>query len=483
MEVTTTVPDVLSAPSDTRDAPHDTYDVVVVGGGPAGTRAAIRAAELGARTALLEASRTGGTCVNTGCVPTRVLAKTARLVREVRTAAEYGIAVPQQSVDWSTTVARVRATVERVQAAKADPRRLADVGVDLVLEGAARFVDPHTLELAGTGRRVRGETVVLCVGGRSRRLPIPGAELATYPETVLDLPALPRRLAVVGAGNTGAQLVTVFRALGSEVQLLDLAPRVLPTADADVSAAVRTAFEEQGVRVDTGIDTVRSLHRRDDGAIDLTWAQGGTDRVEAFDAVVMSVGWPAALDGLGLDAAGIEVSRGAVEVDEHLRTSVPHVFAAGDANGQAMLVQAAHAEAEAAATNAVLGATRRTPHLLLPSGGFTDPDYAGVGLTEDEARARDPHCLVVTVPLAEVERAVIDDRTRGFLKLIADRRRDVLLGAHAVGEEAVEVVQAVTTAMAAGVKVATLADVEFAYPTYSAVIGEAARRLMRTALP
>jgi glutathione reductase (NADPH) len=428
---------------------------------------------------VLEARRTGGTCVNTGCVPTRVLAKTARLVREVRTAAAYGIAVPEQSVDWPATVARVRATVERVQEAKADPRRLADLGVDLVLEGRARFLDPHVLELEASGRRVRAQSVVLCVGGRSRRLPLPGAELATYPETVLDLPAVPRRLAVVGAGNTGAQLVTVFRSLGSEVLLLDLAPRVLPTSDADVARAVQEAFEEQGVRVRTGIDGVDGLARRDDGGLDLTWREDGQQRAEAFDAVVLSVGWPAALDGLGLDAAGVRTHRSGIPVDDYLRTNVPHVFAAGDANGQAMLVQAAHAEAEAAAQNAVLGPTRRAPHQLLPTGGFTDPDYAGVGLTEHQARERDPQCLVATVPFAAMERPIIDDRTRGFLKLVADRRRELLLGAHAVGEEAVEIVQAVTTAMAAGVDVATLARVEFAYPTYSAVIGEAARRLMR----
>lgn len=453
------------------------YDILVIGAGPAGTSAALRAAELGARVALVEARRTGGTCVNTGCVPTRVLAKTARLMREVRAADAYGITVTGQRIDWPTTVARVRAIVERVQETKAEPHRLAEAGVDLVLEGRARFVGPHEVELEGSGRRLRADAVILCVGGHSRPLPVPGAELATLPEHVLELPAIPRRLAIIGAGNTGAQLVTVFNAFGSAVTLLEVAPRILVQADAAVSADVTRAFVEQGVRVATSVEDVVSLSRSDEGIV-LTWRVDGQEQRTTHDAVVMSTGWPASVEGLGLDAAGLSVERGHIRVDEYLRTDVGHIFAAGDANGQAMLVQAAHVEAEAAARNAVLGATRRTPHHLLPSGGFTDPDYAGVGLTEDEARARDRDCIVAHVAYETLERPIIDDRTRGFLKLIADRRRDLLLGAHAVGENAVEVIQAVTTAMAAGVDVATLAKVEFAYPTYSAAIGVAARRLL-----
>lgn len=455
------------------------YEVLVVGAGPAGTAAAVRAAELGAHVGVVEARRTGGTCVNTGCVPTRVLAKAARLMREVRSAGDYGITVTGQQVDWSTTVSRVQERIERVQAAKDDPNRLARLGVDVILEGTARFVDPHTMVLA-SGRRLSADAVILCVGGRSQRLPVPGAELAVVPEDVLDLPAVPDRLAIIGAGNTGAQLTTVFNAFGSKVTLLEMAPRILGQNDAAVSEVVQKAFARSGVRVRTGIGGVTALDDAGPGTVGLTWSEDGTEQREEFDAVIMCTGWPAAVDGLDLAAAGVRTEGPAVPVDEYLRTNVPHIYAAGDANQEAMLVQAAHEEAEAAAVNAVVGATRQSRHHLLPSGGFTDPDYAGVGLTESQARERDPRVVVAHVPYAELERPIIDDREVGFLKLIADGRRDLLLGAHATGEQAVEVIQAVTTAMAAGVDVATLARVEFAYPTYSAIIGVAARRLLRT---
>ena len=461
---------------DPNDGPQH-YDIVVIGAGPAGTSAAIRAAELGARVAVVEASRTGGTCVNTGCVPTRVLAKTARLVREVRLAHEYGIAIGAPEVQWATTVTRVHETVDKVRALKDEASRFAASGVELILEGRARFLDANTLTLT-SGRCITADSVIIAVGGHSRRLPILGAELAVVPEHVLDLPSLPRRVAIIGAGNTGAQLVTVFNAFGSAVTLLDVAPRILATSDSDISVAVSTAFAEQGDSVHTGLEGVESLVAAEDGSITLTWRSGGNPVSGDFDAVIMATGWPADVDDLGLVNAGITTVRSAIPVDQYFRSSVPHIFAVGDANGTDMLVQAAHFEGEAAAENAVLDANRRTPHHLLPAGGFTDPDYAGVGLTEEQARERDPHCLVVTVPYTQLDRAVIDDRSRGFLKLISDRRRELILGAHAVGENAIEVVQSVTTAMAAGIDVSTLAGVKFAYPTYSAVIGLAARALL-----
>lgn len=460
----------------------DTYDIAVIGAGPAGTAAALRAAELGASVVVLEAGRVGGTCVNTGCVPTRVLAKAARLMRETRSADDYGIVVNEPRIDWAAVVNRVHERVDAVRSIKREAERFAAAGVDLVHEGRARFADDHTLVL-DSGRRIRAESILVCVGGHSRRLPIPGADLATVPEDVLSLTALPRRVAVIGAGNTGAQLVTVFRSFGSEVTLLDVAPRVLMASDARISEVIASSFRANGVDVHTGIDTVESLEQSSDGAVTLAWRAGGGTRTTEVDVVIMATGWPADVDDLGLENAGVEVVRSAIPVDRYFRTMVPHILAVGDANGRDMLVQAAQFEGEAAAENAVLGANRRTPHHLLPAGGFTDPDYAGVGLTEEQASDRDPSCVVATVRFADLDRAVIDDRENGFLMLIADRRRELVLGAHAVGENAVEVIQSVTTAMAAGIDVATLAGVRFAYPTYSAVIGNAARALLRADSP
>lgn len=455
----------------------DHFDVVVIGAGPAGAAAALRAAELGASVAVCEADRLGGTCVNTGCVPTRVLAKTARLMREIRTADAYGISVTERPIDWPATVARVRETVERVRSMKREATRFADAGVHLILEGRARFVDAFTLRL-DTGRTISADAILVCVGGHSRRLPVPGAELAVVPEHVLDLPRVPGRLAVIGGGNTGAQLVTVFNSFGSAVTLLDVADRVLATSDESVSHAVAEAFIEQGVTVRLGIEGVVGLVRAADGSITLTWRENGQDVSGSFDEVIMATGWPADVDDLGLESAGVVTNRSSIPVDAYFRSSVPHIFAVGDSNGRDMLVQAAQSEGEAAAENAVLDANRRTPHQVLPAGGFTDPDYAGVGLTEAVARRRDELCVVAMVPFSRLDRAVIDDRERGFLKLITDRRRELILGAHAVGENAVEVIQSVTTAMAAGIDVARLANVRFAYPTYSAVIGIAARDLL-----
>lgn len=240
-----------------------------------------------------------------------------------------------------------------------------------------------------------------------------------------------------------------------------------------------------GVDVRTGIGGIGGIQALDNGLrrVVLTGPAGEIEEHVDAELVVVCAGWPARLDGLGLAAAGVRATRTRIPVDSCQRTNVAHIFVAGDADGDAQLVQAGEASGIVAATNAVVGARTGsymlTDHSVLPAGGFTDPDYGQVGLTEEQAVAAYPGALIATVPYAKVDRAVIDLRTTGFLKLVSTADNGRLLGAHAVGEEALEVIQAVAVAMVAGADVATIASMEFAYPTYTSIIGLAAAALLR----
>ena len=234
------------------------FEVVVVGGGPAGVTAALRARELGATVALVERGRLGGTCTNDGCVPTRVLAKAARLVRDAEQFADYGLEGAPPQVDFARLLERTRQIVDQVQGKKQLRARLEAAGVSVFdRAGAARFVDAHTLALeGGAGTTVRGEKLILCPGGRARRLAVPGGERALTHSDVWALRALPASVAVVGAAATGCQLASVFAAFGARVQLLDAAPRILGAEDELVSRGVAAAFARRGIVVVAGIDRV-----------------------------------------------------------------------------------------------------------------------------------------------------------------------------------------------------------------------------------
>jgi dihydrolipoamide dehydrogenase len=355
---------------------------------------------------------------------------------------------------------------------------LREAGVEVFAgAGPARFVDPHMVTL-DDARRLRGEQFILCPGGHARRLPFPGAEHALTHSDVWALRELPPSVAVVGAAATGCQLASIFAALGAQVTLLEMAPRIVPGEDELVSETLDRAFRERGVAVLTGLGGVTRIDRLDDGELRLGYIQEASERTLDTAAVVLAVGWAGNVETLDLPAAGVASERGFIKVDDFYRTSVPHIFAAGDITGRVMLVQSASHEARAAAENAVLGPGQRQAHELVPHGGFTDPEYASIGLTEAQARAAHD-VAVATVAYAEIDRAVIDGRAEGFCKLIVARDTHRLLGAHVVGEQAVEIVHVVAAGMASDMWVEQLAELEIAYPTYTAVLGLAARRLLR----
>jgi pyruvate/2-oxoglutarate dehydrogenase complex dihydrolipoamide dehydrogenase (E3) component len=453
-------------------------NVVVLGGGPAGVTAALRARELGANVTLVERGRMGGTCTNDGCVPTRVLARAARFVRNARQFEDYGVSMTGvPSVVFGDVIKRTQQVVYQIHEKKQLLDHLRQVNVTTHSEvGGARFISPNAVQCE-SGTVVEGERFIICVGGSARRLPFPGAEYALTHSDVWMLDKLPRSASIIGSGATGCQLASILNAFGCDVTLLDIAPRILITEDALVAETVAGEFRERGIQIITGIEAVERIER-ENGAQHLVYKhQGGSHWIDA-EAVILSVGWPGNVDSLNLDAAGVAAERSYIKVNDHLQTTAPHIFAAGDVTGRIMLVQTANYQARVAAENAVLGAQRLAEERLVPHGGFTDPEYGGVGLTEEQAKQKH-NIAVAVVPYSDLDRAVIDGQTTGFCKLVVDRQTQQVVGAHVVGEQALEVVQMVATGMAGKLRIDQYADLELAYPTFASIVGLAARQLAR----
>jgi pyruvate/2-oxoglutarate dehydrogenase complex dihydrolipoamide dehydrogenase (E3) component len=448
-------------------------DVCVIGAGPAGVFAALRAGQLGARTTLVARDAVGGMAATDGPVPVRALAQAARLHREARHLHRYGIEVGDTALDYRRLLTRVREVVADVAEHSVLRTDLQDAGV-LLREhaGTARFVDPHTIE-AEQGIRVNADKIILCAGGTNRALPVPGAELVGSHRDAWRLTTVPESLLVIGAGATGVQVASVFAELGSRVMLFEAGRRILATEDEDVSRTMAASFRAAGIEVREDFGRIRGFEKAPAGVRMVFAKEDVVDSVEATLAVA-AIGWLADTAGLNLTAAGIAITdRGYVQVDEQLRTSAPHVFAAGDITGRLMLVPHAVQDGYLAATNAVQdrGATFRPP--ATPIGSFTDPEYAQVGPTEAQAR-RDHDVVVATVPFAVIPRPIIDGRPDGFCKLIVHRGTHHMLGCHVVGERAVEIAQVAAVAIAAAMPVEQMLRIPLSFPTYTNVLGRAA---------
>ena len=342
--------------------------------------------------------------------------------------------------------------------------------------GPVGFVDPHTLA-AGGARTWAADRFILAVGGHAGRLPIPGADLALTYEDIPSLDRLPRRVAVVGGADTGCQIASIFDDFGAIVSLFEAGPVLIPAADASVSAELSRAFRAQDMNVHT--DTLVEALSVDGDAIRVEYRSGTAPAHMIADAVFFAVGWPANLSHLALAAAGVHATAAAIPVDDYLRTNVEHIYAAGDVNGRSMVVQTARMEGRIAATNAILGATRRASYDVVPSGSFTDPEYGRVGLTE--AQAAQQHDVIVGIArYDDLLRPVADGRPDGFCKLIADRQTHTILGAHVLGEYSAETVQTVAACMAAGLTIEQVAELQLAFPTFTEAVCMAAQKICRS---
>jgi pyruvate/2-oxoglutarate dehydrogenase complex dihydrolipoamide dehydrogenase (E3) component len=450
--------------------------LLVIGGGPAGTSAALQAAELGADVTLLEAEQVGGTSLNRGPAPVRTLARAARLARDWSSWDQFGLRGPRPTLDLDAVLANSSRVAHYAHDKKDIAGLMRGLGIDLIERlGPVRFTDPHTIR-ADDGRSWRGERIIVAVGGHAAPLPVPGGHLALSYDDLRSIKTLPDEVMVVGGADTGCQIASIFDDFGVTVRILEFGPTLLSFADPDVSAALRAAFEARRMQISTGT-RVTELEADGDRIV-VHFTRDGEDGQVAVGAVFAAVGWPANLDDLDLDAAGVTRDRMAIPVDDFLRTNVEDVFAVGDANGRAKLVQMARLEGRVAAWNAVDGPSRRPGYEVVPSGSFTDPEYGAVGLTEPQA-ARDHDLAVGIARYDDLLRPVADGHAEGFCKLIADRSSHRVLGAHVLGEYSAETVQVVATAMSGGMTVEQLAEMQFAFPTFTEAVSMAAQKACR----
>jgi pyruvate/2-oxoglutarate dehydrogenase complex dihydrolipoamide dehydrogenase (E3) component len=462
--------------------------LLVIGGGTAGMAAALQARELNADVTLLEADEVGGTTLNRGPAPVRTLARAARLVRDWGSWETFGLRGPAPEPDLPKVLARSQEVARYARDARQLAAYLSHYGVHLAEHtGQVSFTDPRTVT-AADGRQWQGDSVVVAVGGYAAPLPVPGAQLALTYNDIPSLTSLPNDVAIVGGADTGCQIASILSDFGVNVTIFEAGPTLIASADQAVSAGLTRSFQAQRIEVRT--TTVVTALEQHGARIRLrhkSTEKGGTQTSTAedstpFDAVFTAIGWPANISGLALDKAGVRTTRTAIPVDKCLRTNVPHIFAAGDVNGQAKLVQFARGEGRIAARNAVAGTREELTYRIVASGSFTDPEYGQVGLTEAQARARaarDDDIVTATAGYEHLLRPVADGHPHGFCKLIADRRDHAILGGHVLGEYSAEIIQVIATAMAANMTVEQVAVIPFAFPTFTEAVGMAAQMICR----
>jgi pyruvate/2-oxoglutarate dehydrogenase complex dihydrolipoamide dehydrogenase (E3) component/uncharacterized membrane protein YdjX (TVP38/TMEM64 family) len=443
-------------------------NLVVIGAGAAGLVSSLIGATVRARVTLVEAAKMGGDCLNYGCVPSKALIKSARVAHQMRRADAYGLAPADPQFDFRAVMARVHAAIAAI-APNDSVERYAGLGVD-VAQGYARIIDPWTVEIArhdGTTQRLTTRSIIIAAGAEPVVPDLPGLADSGYLtsdtmwERLAGMDEMPRRIVVLGGGPIGCELAQAFARLGAQVTQVEMGPRLLPREDADVSALVKAAQESSGVTVLSGHAAVRV-----DPGQQLIVAHDGAEHAIPFDALIVAVGRKARLTGYGLEELGIETSR-TVVTDDYLATLHPNIYAAGDVAGPYQFTHVAAHQAWYASVNALFGDVWRfkADYRVIPWTTFTDPEVARLGLNEAEAKAAGIAHEVTIFPLHELDRAIADSATSGFVKLITPPGKDCILGVTIVGEHAGEIIAEYVLAMKHGLGLNKILGTIHAYPT------------------
>ena len=450
------------------------YNVVVIGAGTAGLVTAAGTASLGGRVALIERHKMGGDCLNFGCVPSKALISSARLVHNIRRAEDWGLEKQEPKFAFAKILDRMRA--RRAELAPNDSQdRFESLGVD-VFRGEARFVSPHELEV--DDKRLRARNFVIATGTRAAIPPIEGIDLVPYftNETIFDeLKTPPQSLIILGGGPIGCELGQAFARLGVEVTILNRGERLLGKEDADVAAFVQERLQQEGIAVLNGVE-VKSCTNGGDG-LEFSYSQASTTKTQQISgsSLLIASGRTPNIEELDLKTAGVRFSKRGIETNERLQTSQPHIYAAGDVVGPFQFTHIADYHARIVVRNILMPFSflrQKTDYSLVPWCTFVDPEVARVGLSEADARKKKIEYDVVRQEFAAVDRAVVESQESGFAKILLKHHSDKIIGVTIVAHHAGELIHEFILAMKEGIGLGKIGAMIHVYPTLS----EAARK-------
>jgi len=440
------------------------YNLAVIGAGSAGLVTAYIGAAVKAKVALIEKHRMGGDCLNTGCVPSKALIRSARLMADARNANHYGIARAEVQFDFAQVMERVQEVIRQIEPHDS-VERYTGLGVD-VIQGTARLTSPWEVEV--DGRPISARNIVIATGARPLVPSLPGLDTVDYltSDTVWALRELPPRLVVLGGGPIGVELAQCFARFGSEVTVVEMAPRILPREDEDAAQVLAAALQAEGLQLATGHRALRVEIVADEHC--LVCEHDGQEVALPFDRLLIALGRQPNTEGFGLDELGVTLAeRKTVAVDGLLRSNFPNIYACGDVAGPYQFTHVASHQAWYAAVNALLAPfwSFRADYRVIPWATFTDPEVARVGLSEDEARAQGVEHEVTCYDIGDLDRAIADGAARGFVKVLTPPGKDKILGATIVGPEAGNLVAEFVLAMKHGLGLNKLLGTIHIYPT------------------
>lgn len=449
------------------------FDLAVIGSGPGGYVAAVRASQLGLKTACIEKDKVGGICLNWGCIPTKALLKNAEILNHIKHSSDFGVTISSYEINFDKVIKRSRAVADRLSK-----------GVEMLfkknnitkLSGTAKFLSKNEIEISGENNTeiIWADKIIIATGARSRTIPgisFDGDKIISSKEAMV-LPAAPKSLIIVGAGAIGVEFAYFYNTFGTKVTLIEMMPKILPVEDSEVSKQLEISLKKQGIKIFTSTK-VQNLNKTETGVSVEIETTKGLEKVEG-EKVLVAIGVQANIESLNLEKIGIEINRGYIVVDKNFKTTVDNVFAIGDVIGPPLLAHKASAEAINCVEKIAGISNNDIDYSNIPGCTFSLPQVGSIGLTEDKAKEKGINYIVGKFPYSGNGKAIASAETEGFVKLIFDKDSDELIGGHIIGYDAAELLAEISLAKQNKLKAKDIIKTIHSHPTLSELIMESA---------